>query len=114
MGLSGDEIPLAARIITLADVLDAMVSKRPYGQPMSFTAARARLKELKGSVLDPQVVEAFDRAFEAGEFASEERWSARLQNGEGDLHEEEPSDEDTLTRLLTSESADVPAGAVGS
>jgi len=114
MGLSGDEIPLAARIITLADVLDAMVSKRPYGQPMSFTAARARLQELKGSVLDPQVVEAFNRAFEAGEFASEERWSARLQNGGGDSHEEEPYDEDTLTKVLTSESAQVPAGAAGS
>ncbi len=73
LGLKGEEIPLAARIITVADILDAMTSNRPYSRAMTFEAAMARLNEIKGTITDPQVVEAFNRAYLAGEFATEEQ-----------------------------------------
>lgn len=67
-GLHGDHIPLMARIIAVADTFDAMTTDRPYQTGMRFDAALARLNELKGVVLDERVVEAFNRAYRAGEF----------------------------------------------
>ena len=58
-GLKGEEIPLSARILTVADVFDALTSQRPYKPAMSLDAARAWL--LQGSALsfDPMVIQAF-------------------------------------------------------
>ncbi len=72
-GLKGDAIPVMARIIAVADTFDAMTTHRPYQQAMRFEAALARINELKGVVLDERVVEAFNRAFHAGEFQEEQR-----------------------------------------
>lgn len=58
-GLSGTEIPLSARIVALADVYDALRSRRPYKEPMSHTKARTIILEGKGSHFDPNVVDAF-------------------------------------------------------
>ena len=58
-GLRGDEIPLEARIIAVADAYDAMTSPRAYRQPLSHAAALAVLKRHAGSQFDPEVVEAF-------------------------------------------------------
>ncbi|MDX1388922.1 MAG: HD domain-containing protein, partial [Acidobacteriota bacterium] len=71
-GLAGDEIPLMARIIAVADTFDAMTTHRPYQKAMTMEAALARINELKGVALDVKVVEAFNRAFHAGEFRLEE------------------------------------------
>jgi HD-GYP domain-containing protein (c-di-GMP phosphodiesterase class II) len=71
-GLSGQNIPLMARIIAVADTFDALTTDRPYQRGVSFEAAVERLNELKGVVLDPQVVDAFNRAFQAGEIRSQE------------------------------------------
>jgi HD-GYP domain-containing protein (c-di-GMP phosphodiesterase class II) len=71
-GLTGDAIPLMARIITVADTFDAMTTNRPYQRAMTFPVALERLNELKGAVLDERVVEAFNRAYHAGEFRDEE------------------------------------------
>ena len=68
-GLKGDKIPQMARIIAVADSFDAMTTERPYQKAMSFEAALARLNELKGSGFDEHVVESFNRAYLAGEFA---------------------------------------------
>lgn len=68
MGLKGEEIPLQARIIAVADTFDAMTTERPYQRAFTVRAAVARINDLKGKHLDPQVVEAFNRAYEAGEF----------------------------------------------
>ncbi|MBI5040216.1 MAG: HD domain-containing protein [Gammaproteobacteria bacterium] len=57
-GLSGEAIPLAARIVTTADVLDALASQRPYKPAWPLDIALAELKRLAGKQLDPQCVGA--------------------------------------------------------
>lgn len=58
-GLSGDSIPLAARIVALADVYDALTSKRVYKDSYSHDIARAIIIEESGKHFDPAIVEAF-------------------------------------------------------
>jgi len=58
-GLRGDEIPLLARIIAVADSYDAMTSARPYRRPLSHDEAVAELLRVRGTQLDPACVEAF-------------------------------------------------------
>jgi HD-GYP domain-containing protein (c-di-GMP phosphodiesterase class II) len=58
-GLAGDEIPLGARIIAVADTFDAITSVRPYRPPRKQQAALRILKEDAGARLDPQVVATF-------------------------------------------------------
>jgi HD-GYP domain-containing protein (c-di-GMP phosphodiesterase class II) len=57
--LSGQDIPLAARIFAVADVFDALCSKRPYKEPMGFDAAMAILEKDTGSHFDPAVMAVF-------------------------------------------------------
>ncbi|MFO0972595.1 MAG: diguanylate cyclase [Phycisphaerae bacterium] len=57
--LAGDAIPLAARITALADVYDALRSRRPYKRAMSHTRARTILLSASGTQFDPAVVRAF-------------------------------------------------------
>jgi HAMP domain-containing protein len=71
--LKGNEIPLMARIIAVADAFDAMTTERPYQKARSFEQALARLNELKGSGFDEHIVEAFNRAYLAGEFTRKAR-----------------------------------------
>jgi len=63
-GLSGDAIPLAARLMALADVYDALISRRCYKEPFSHAQAAAIIDEGKGKHFDPAVVEAFHAAEE--------------------------------------------------
>lgn len=56
--LAGTAIPLEARIVAVADVFDALTSKRPYKEPWSNDAAFARLRELSGVKLDAECVDA--------------------------------------------------------
>jgi HD-GYP domain-containing protein (c-di-GMP phosphodiesterase class II) len=58
--LTGEAIPLAARIFAVADVFDALCSKRPYKEPMGFDAAMAILEKDTGSHFDPGVMAAFN------------------------------------------------------
>lgn len=58
-GLSGDAIPLPARIMALADVYDALRAKRPYKEPFDHYRATAIIFEGSGKHFDPRVVEAF-------------------------------------------------------
>jgi HD-GYP domain-containing protein (c-di-GMP phosphodiesterase class II) len=66
-GLRGAEIPLLGRIVSVADAFDAMTTDRPYSKAMTFEAAIARLKFLAEKKFDPGCVEAFERAFLAGD-----------------------------------------------
>ena len=59
IGLKGNEIPLAGRLMALADVYDALISKRVYKEPMSHEKAVEIIKEGKGTHFDPDVVDAF-------------------------------------------------------
>jgi putative nucleotidyltransferase with HDIG domain len=56
--LSGDQVPIVARIAAVADVYDAVTSERPYRGPMTPDKALALLRAQAGSLLDPSVVEA--------------------------------------------------------
>ena len=60
-GLRGAEIPLGARIFSVADTLDAMTSDRPYRKALGFDKARAEIQRCSGTQFDPAVVEAFLR-----------------------------------------------------
>lgn len=65
-GLKGDEIPMQARIVSVADTFDAMTTERPYQQAMDLEAALTRLKSFVGTRYDAKVVAAFIAACEAG------------------------------------------------
>jgi putative two-component system response regulator len=58
-GLAADQIPLAARIVTVADVYDALTSRRVYKDAMQHEVARSIIIEESGSHFDPDVVDAF-------------------------------------------------------
>ncbi|SEH10324.1 diguanylate cyclase (GGDEF) domain-containing protein/HDIG domain-containing protein [Thermoleophilum album] len=62
LGLHGDEVPLEARIIAVADAYEAMTSDRPYRPAMSHDEAAAELRAAAGSRFDRRVVEALLRA----------------------------------------------------
>jgi HD-GYP domain-containing protein (c-di-GMP phosphodiesterase class II) len=59
-GLKGQRIPLAARVIGACDAFEAMVSRRPYREPLSVGEALAELVAAAGSQFDPRVVEALE------------------------------------------------------
>ncbi|HXB20699.1 MAG TPA: HD domain-containing phosphohydrolase [Candidatus Solibacter sp.] len=58
-GLKGDEIPLGARIFSVADTLDAMTSDRPYRAAQPVAAAREEIKRFSARQFDPEVVKVF-------------------------------------------------------
>ena len=58
-GIKGPDIPLAGRIVALADVFDALTSERPYKAPFPLEKAFTIIKEGQGSHFDPQVTDAF-------------------------------------------------------
>jgi putative nucleotidyltransferase with HDIG domain len=68
-GLSGDDIPLGSRIISVADTYDVMTSRDSYRRPVSSEAAIAELRRVAGSQLDPIIVEMFIEIVEAGRVA---------------------------------------------
>lgn len=59
--LSGEDIPIGARIIAVADSMSAMLQHRPYSRPMDFNSALRDILELSGEHYDPQVVRALNR-----------------------------------------------------
>ena len=58
-GLRGEDIPVTARIFAVADVFDALTSKRPYKEPFSFQETMDILEEGRGIHFDPPVLDAF-------------------------------------------------------
>ena len=58
-GLQGDQIPLAARIFTVVDVWDALLSDRPYRKAWTKEQARKYIRDQSGKQFDPQIVEKF-------------------------------------------------------
>jgi HD-GYP domain-containing protein (c-di-GMP phosphodiesterase class II) len=59
-GLAGDEIPLAARVFSVADTLDALTTDRPYRPASDWRQARIEIRRFSGTQFDPAVVAAFD------------------------------------------------------
>jgi putative nucleotidyltransferase with HDIG domain len=79
-GLAGDEIPLAAQIISVADTYEAITSTRPYRPAVGHDEAVAELRRVAGSQLNSIVVEAFIRQVEIGAA------DARAHDGVGPVH----------------------------
>lgn len=73
-GLVGDAIPLEARIVAIADVFDALTSRRPYKAAWSMDDAFAYLREQAGKHFDPALVEPFT-ALQPQILAIRERWA---------------------------------------
>lgn len=63
-GLKGKEIPLGARIISIADAFSAMVCERPYRKPLSFDEALEEIKKGAGTQFDPMLVGIFVNIYE--------------------------------------------------
>lgn len=68
-GLRRDEIPMLARVLTVADAFEAMVADRPYRRGRSEQEAMLELRRCAGTQFDPRIVEAFEEALSAGEWA---------------------------------------------
>jgi HD-GYP domain-containing protein (c-di-GMP phosphodiesterase class II) len=64
-GLAGEDIPLIARIVSVADAFSAMTTTRPYRKALTVAEALRRLREASGTQLDPRLVTAFVEAVEA-------------------------------------------------
>ncbi len=67
MGLAGEDIPLGARVVAVADAFDAMTTERPYKSAMPQDAAVEELKRCSGTQFDAKVVDAFIRTLEEQE-----------------------------------------------
>ncbi len=65
-GLAGDNIPLSARIVKLADVFDALTTKRPYKDPWPMEEALTNIESQAGSMFDPAMVIELKKLFDDG------------------------------------------------
>lgn len=65
-GLKGEQIPMQARIVSVADTFDAMTTTRPYQPALEIGFVVDRIRQLSGVRFDPVVAEAFLRAYEHG------------------------------------------------
>lgn len=63
-GLSEDEIPLSGRICALADVFDALTTKRPYKREIPLVDGLELIQESSGKLFDPQIVDVFSDHFD--------------------------------------------------
>jgi len=61
LALSGEDIPLSARVVAIADVYDALTSSRPYKIPLSHEEASKIIRESSGSHFDPYLIAIFER-----------------------------------------------------
>lgn len=59
-GLAKEEIPVSARLMAIVDVYDALISRRPYKEPMSHEQAYSIITDGKGTHFDPEAVQAFE------------------------------------------------------
>jgi HD-GYP domain-containing protein (c-di-GMP phosphodiesterase class II) len=59
LGLSGQAIPLSGRIMAVADIYDALISKRCYKEPFPHSAATKMMAEMRGQTFDPVILDAF-------------------------------------------------------
>ncbi len=87
--LKGDEIPRVAQIIAVADCFDAMYSNRPYRNRMNFEKVVSIIREVAGTQLTEDVVDAFLRLVEKGEFrAPDDHGGGSMENIEN-IHKEQ-------------------------
>jgi hypothetical protein len=78
-GLKGDEIPLLARVIAVADTFDALTTNRPYQRAYEPKEALKIIHSLAGKRLDPQAVAAITAVYERGEIRIQRLRSVVMQ-----------------------------------
>lgn len=71
-GLQGTDIPIQARLLSVVDTFDAITSDRPYRKGRSAAVALAEIQACSGTQFDPEVVEAFLRAWTRGRITAQE------------------------------------------
>ena len=74
LGLKGEEIPLAARIILIADTFDAMTSTRPYRKGLPYEVAYDELIQFSGTQFDPELVKLFIQGMKKEELKGEKEF----------------------------------------
>ncbi len=101
-GLTGDQIPLQAKIVSVADTFDAMTIDRPYSKGMDLPSALERLRSFVGTRYQSDVVEALVDACNAGEVANGiVRQMAAIRTAEAEAKaEEELEEEATLLEIV--------------
>src|ERR1051325_11037422 len=72
-GLEGEQIPMQARIVAIADTFDAMTTNRPYQKAMELNYVVEKIKSFAGTRFDPRVVEAFVQAVKRGDIQIDEQ-----------------------------------------
>ena len=93
-GISGEEIPRVAQIIAVADTFDAMYSDRPYRKRMNFDKAISIIREVSGTQLTSDVVDAFLRLVEKGEFRAEDDNGGGTFEDISNIHKAQEQNED--------------------
>ena len=88
-GLKGDEIPRVAQIIAVADTFDAMYSNRPYRKRMNFEKAVSIIKEVRGTHLQSDVVDAFLRLVDKGEFRAPDDFGGGTTEDINNIHKKQ-------------------------
>ncbi len=72
-GLQGEQIPMQARIVSIADTFDAMTTNRPYQKAMELSYVVEKIKSFAGTRFDPRVVDAFAQAVKRGDIQIEDQ-----------------------------------------
>ena len=93
-GLKGDEIPEVARIIAVADTFDAMYSDRPYRKRMNFDKVVSIIKEVSGTQLSKEVVDAFLRLVDKGKFRAPDDDGGGTTEDIDNIHKKQNAGED--------------------
>ncbi len=103
-GMAGDAIPIGGRICAVADVFDALTSRRPYKTPWPSERARALIIEQRGAQFDPDVVDAFIKVIEEREQVSIVNWQESYSVGNQHIDEQHQILIDTINQLASAES----------
>jgi energy-coupling factor transport system substrate-specific component len=98
-GLKGDEIPRVAQIIAVADTFDAMYSDRPYRKRMNFEKAVSIIKEVSGTQLQADVVDAFLRLVDKGEFRAPDDTGGGTTEDINNIHKQQIKYEEQKKKL---------------
>jgi HD-GYP domain-containing protein (c-di-GMP phosphodiesterase class II) len=80
LGLKGEEIPFAARIILIADTFDAMTSTRPYRKGLPYEVAFEELMQFSGTQFDPEIVKLFIEGMKKEALKGEEEFFIPLMD----------------------------------